>query len=81
MAKNAKIKKECADVQVGFKGSGLPLRLRTPEDINELAKMATETKDAYLLSMFEYIPTEAELREAVGEEFLKENDKDNAGKK
>lgn len=81
MAKNAKIKKENGDVQIGFGGSGLPLRLRSQEDINKLAQMAKESKDTYLLSLFEVLPSDDELREAAGEEFLKENGKDNEPKK
>lgn len=71
--KKATIKQEHLDTQIGFNGSGVPLRFRTQEDINALARLALGGQDAYLLSLFDTLPTEEELRENAGASFLESN--------
>ncbi len=70
---NLRIKKEHHHVQVGFNGSGLPLGMR--EDLHVLAQIAKDGNDAYLLSLFEEIPTDEDLREGAGEKFIEKIEK------
>lgn len=67
MAK-AKIKAEYKELQIGFNNSGVPLGMR--DDINVLAKIAIQSNDSYLKSLFEVLPSEKELDEQAGEEFI-----------
>lgn len=70
MAK-AKIKAEFKGLQIGFNNSGVPLGLR--DDIDVLAKIAIDSNDTYLKSLFETLPGEKELLEDAGEKFLENN--------
>lgn len=71
MATKAKIKAEFKDLQIGFNNSGVPLGMR--DDIDILARLAIDGQDQYLLSLFETLPSETELLESAGEQFLAEN--------
>lgn len=53
------LKKQYAKTVVGFNGSGKPLGDR--DDLHVLAEMAKASKDTYILSMFEEIPTQQEI--------------------
>jgi hypothetical protein len=68
MAK-AKIKKEYLQTTVAFGKSGLPLGNR--DDIDDLAIIALESKDKTLLSLFETLPTLAELKKSKVDTELK----------
>jgi hypothetical protein len=66
-----KIKDEFKGVQIGFNGSGLPLGMRN--DVDVLAQIAIDSQDESLLSMFENLPTAAEIQSEAGDRFLEAN--------
>lgn len=66
-----KIKKENLSKQIGFNNSGLPLGIRT--DLHILAKIGLDGKDQSILDLFETVPTEKEIADYQGEQFLAAN--------
>lgn len=67
----AKIKEVFQTAVVAFGNSGLPLGQRTPEEINQLAIIARQSKDPSLLQLFEELPALEELKREKVEAQLK----------
>jgi tRNA A37 threonylcarbamoyladenosine synthetase subunit TsaC/SUA5/YrdC len=67
---SATIKKEFEQTVIAFGNSGLPLGLRSEEDINSLAVIAQQSNNKQLLNMFETLPAIEELQQSKTENDL-----------